>query len=64
MGGRRPGTNAGVKLFLGGDVMTGAEGIGGHEEYRDDLCLMYFPTVRPQGVRVEHTGDDLRQLTQ
>jgi poly-gamma-glutamate synthesis protein (capsule biosynthesis protein) len=23
MGGRRPGTNAGVKLFLCGDVMTG-----------------------------------------
>jgi len=35
-------------LYGAGDFIDDYEGISGHEEYRDDLRLMYFPTVRPQ----------------
>jgi poly-gamma-glutamate capsule biosynthesis protein CapA/YwtB (metallophosphatase superfamily) len=34
-------------LYGAGDFIDDYEGISGHEEYRDDLRLMYFPTVRP-----------------
>jgi poly-gamma-glutamate synthesis protein (capsule biosynthesis protein) len=30
-----------------GDLINDYEGIGGHEEYRDDLRLLYFVTVDP-----------------
>lgn len=43
-------------LYGAGDFIDDYEGITGHEEYRDDLRLMYFPTVRPE------TGE-LAQLT-
>lgn len=38
-------------LYGCGDLVDDYEGISGHEEYRDDLRLLYFATVRPD------TGD-------
>jgi poly-gamma-glutamate synthesis protein (capsule biosynthesis protein) len=38
-------------LYGCGDLIDDYEGIPGHEEFRDDLALMYFPTVDA------HTGD-------
>jgi poly-gamma-glutamate synthesis protein (capsule biosynthesis protein) len=32
-------------LYGCGDFLNDYEGIGGHEEYRDDLVLMYLPTL-------------------
>jgi poly-gamma-glutamate synthesis protein (capsule biosynthesis protein) len=32
-------------LYGAGDFITDYEGIGGHDEYRDDLVLMYLPEV-------------------
>ncbi len=32
-------------LYGCGDLINDYEGIGGYEEFRDDLTLMYFPTV-------------------
>jgi poly-gamma-glutamate synthesis protein (capsule biosynthesis protein) len=34
-----------------GDLINDYEGIGGHEEYRDDLRLLYFVTVDPDDGR-------------
>ncbi len=34
-------------LYGCGDFVNDYEGIGGHEEYRGDLALMYFPTMDP-----------------
>jgi poly-gamma-glutamate capsule biosynthesis protein CapA/YwtB (metallophosphatase superfamily) len=34
-------------LYGCGDLIDDYEGISGHEEYRDDLRLLYFATVRP-----------------
>ena len=34
-------------LYGCGDFLTDYEGIGGHEEFRDDLVLMYFPAIDP-----------------
>jgi poly-gamma-glutamate capsule biosynthesis protein CapA/YwtB (metallophosphatase superfamily) len=34
-------------LYGCGDFLTDYEGISGHEEYRADLALMYFPTLDP-----------------
>jgi poly-gamma-glutamate capsule biosynthesis protein CapA/YwtB (metallophosphatase superfamily) len=34
-------------LYGCGDFLDDYEGIGGYEEFRDDLTLMYFPTVDP-----------------
>ena len=36
-------------LYGCGDLITDYEGIGGHEQYRPDLSLMYLPTVDEQG---------------
>jgi len=33
-------------LYGCGDLLNDYEGIGGYEEFRDDLSLMYFPTLR------------------
>jgi poly-gamma-glutamate capsule biosynthesis protein CapA/YwtB (metallophosphatase superfamily) len=43
-------------LYGAGDFIDDYEGISGHEEYRDDLRLMYFPAVRPE-------SGELAQLT-
>jgi poly-gamma-glutamate capsule biosynthesis protein CapA/YwtB (metallophosphatase superfamily) len=34
-------------LYGCGDFINDYEGIGGYEEYRDDLVLMYFPRIDP-----------------
>lgn len=34
-------------LYGSGDLLNDYEGIGGHEEYRSDLSLMYFASVEP-----------------
>jgi poly-gamma-glutamate capsule biosynthesis protein CapA/YwtB (metallophosphatase superfamily) len=34
-------------LYGCGDFLNDYEGIGGHERYRPDLTLLYFPTVEP-----------------
>lgn len=37
---------AGKPIFYGcGDFLNDYEGIGGHEQFRGDLALMYFPTL-------------------
>jgi poly-gamma-glutamate capsule biosynthesis protein CapA/YwtB (metallophosphatase superfamily) len=35
-------------LYGCGDFINDYEGIGGYQEYRDDLALMYFPRIDPQ----------------
>jgi poly-gamma-glutamate synthesis protein (capsule biosynthesis protein) len=35
-------------LYGCGDFIDDYEGISGHERYRDDLVLMFFPTLSPQ----------------
>jgi poly-gamma-glutamate capsule biosynthesis protein CapA/YwtB (metallophosphatase superfamily) len=35
-------------LYGCGDFINDYEGIGGYEEYRNDLALMYFPRIDPQ----------------
>jgi poly-gamma-glutamate synthesis protein (capsule biosynthesis protein) len=35
-------------LYGCGDFIDDYEGIGGYEEYRDDLVLMYFPAIEPE----------------
>jgi poly-gamma-glutamate capsule biosynthesis protein CapA/YwtB (metallophosphatase superfamily) len=36
-------------LYSCGDLLNDYEGIGGYEEYRDDLGIMYFPTLAAEG---------------
>ncbi|NOR40301.1 MAG: poly-gamma-glutamate biosynthesis protein [Gammaproteobacteria bacterium] len=48
-----------------GDFLTDYEGISGNEEYRDDLGLMYFPTLDPESgrlLRLDLTPTRLRNL--
>ncbi len=40
-------------LYGCGDLLNDYEGIGGHEEFRADLSLMYFPTLDPATGRLE-----------
>jgi len=40
-------------LYGCGDFLDDYEGIAGYEEFRDDLTLMYFPTVEPETGRLE-----------
>jgi len=40
-------------LYGCGDFFDDYEGIGGYEAFRDDLVLMYFPTIRPSDGRLE-----------
>ncbi len=35
-------------IYGSGDLLNDYEGIGGHEEYRADLSLMYFPSIDPK----------------
>jgi poly-gamma-glutamate synthesis protein (capsule biosynthesis protein) len=39
-------------LYGCGDFIDDYEGISGYEQYRDDLALMYFPSVSPQDGRL------------
>ncbi len=48
-----------------GDFLTDYEGISGYEEYRDDLGLMYFPSLDPATGRLlqfEMTATRLKNL--
>jgi poly-gamma-glutamate synthesis protein (capsule biosynthesis protein) len=40
-------------LYGCGDFLNDYEGIGGYEQYRDDLTLMYFPSFDPTSGRLE-----------
>jgi poly-gamma-glutamate synthesis protein (capsule biosynthesis protein) len=42
-------------LYGAGDFLTDYEGIRGHEEFRDELGLMYFPTLGEEGRLLELT---------
>jgi poly-gamma-glutamate synthesis protein (capsule biosynthesis protein) len=45
--------HAGRPILYGcGDFLTDYEGIGGYEEFRDDLGLMYFPTLNVASGRL------------
>lgn len=35
-------------IYGAGDFINDYEGISGHDQYRDDLTLMYFPTLDPE----------------
>jgi poly-gamma-glutamate capsule biosynthesis protein CapA/YwtB (metallophosphatase superfamily) len=39
-------------LYGCGDLIDDYEGISGHEHYRDDLRLLYFPSVDPESGRL------------
>ena len=39
-------------LYGCGDFLNDYEGIGGHEQYRGDLVLMYFPAIEPETGRL------------
>jgi poly-gamma-glutamate capsule biosynthesis protein CapA/YwtB (metallophosphatase superfamily) len=40
-------------LYGCGDFLNDYEGIGGYEEYRGELSLMYFPSLDPASGRIE-----------
>lgn len=44
----------GLILYGCGDFLTDYEGIGGHEKYRGDLALMYFPEIDLATSRLLH----------
>ena len=44
--------NEKLVLYGCGDFLTDYEGIGGYEEFRGDLALMYFPTVDAETGRL------------
>jgi poly-gamma-glutamate capsule biosynthesis protein CapA/YwtB (metallophosphatase superfamily) len=58
----------GIEIYRGkpvlygcGDFLNDYEGIAGHENYRPDLTLMYFPVVNPaSGSLVEFTAVPMR----
>lgn len=41
-------------LYGCGDLIDDYEGIGGHEQYRDDLRLLYFVSLEPDTGRLDH----------
>jgi poly-gamma-glutamate synthesis protein (capsule biosynthesis protein) len=52
-------------LYGCGDFLTDYEGIGGYEEFRNDLGLMYFVTIDPSRaelVRLEMTPTQMRRF--
>ncbi len=52
-------------IYGSGDLLNDYEGIGGHEEYRADLSLMYFASVDPASgrlVRLQMTPTQMRNL--
>lgn len=52
-------------LYGCGDLLTDYEGIGGYEQFRGDLGLMYFPTLDPSTgrlVRFEATPTCVRRF--
>jgi len=52
-------------IYGSGDLLNDYEGIGGHEQYRADLSLMYFASVDPATgrlVRLQMTPTQIRHL--
>jgi poly-gamma-glutamate synthesis protein (capsule biosynthesis protein) len=52
-------------LYGCGDFIDDYEGISGHESYRDDLVLMFFPSLSPQAgqlVALEMTPLQIRHI--
>lgn len=52
-------------LYGCGDFINDYEGIGGHEEFRDDLVLMYFVSINPESgqlVGVEMVPMQIRKF--
>lgn len=51
-------------LYGCGDLIDDYEGISGYEEFRDDLALLYFPTVEPGGrlVGLRMTAMRIRKI--
>lgn len=52
-------------LYGCGDFLNDYEGIGGHDDYRDDLGLMYFPTIYPSAgtlVKLQMTPTRIRHF--
>jgi poly-gamma-glutamate synthesis protein (capsule biosynthesis protein) len=52
-------------LYGCGDFIDDYEGISGYEKYRDDLALMYFPSLRAGGgelLRLDITPMQIRRL--
>ncbi|HSE89904.1 MAG TPA: hypothetical protein VLJ79_27080 [Candidatus Binatia bacterium] len=45
-------------LYGCGDFFNDYEGIGGYEDYRGDLGLMYFADVDPRTGRASCAADD------
>ncbi|WP_374776923.1 CapA family protein [Streptomyces sp. NBC_01310] len=41
-------------LYGCGDLIDDYEGIGGHEQYRDDLRVLYFVVLEPDTGRLDH----------
>jgi len=51
-------------LYGCGDFIDDYEGIGGHEQYRDDLVLMFFPSLNRAGqtIGLRMTPMQIRQM--
>jgi poly-gamma-glutamate capsule biosynthesis protein CapA/YwtB (metallophosphatase superfamily) len=50
-------------LYGCGDFLNDYEGIGGHEQFRGDLALMYFPTMAAGRLtRLDMTATRTRHL--
>ena len=55
-----------IILYGCGDFINDYEGIGGHEDYRSDLSLMYFVTLNPASgdlLRLRMTPMQIRQMS-
>lgn len=51
----------GLVIYGCGDFIDDYEGIAGHERYRDDLRLLYFPTVRAETGAVTEVRMEVAQ---
>jgi len=57
--------NGKLIIYGSGDLLNDYEGIGGHEQYRADLALMYFADIDPQTgklVKLLMTPTQIRKL--
>jgi poly-gamma-glutamate synthesis protein (capsule biosynthesis protein) len=57
--------NGKLIIYGSGDLLNDYEGIGGHEQYRGDLALMYFASIDPGSgglVNLQMTPMQIRQL--
>ncbi|NNL07169.1 MAG: poly-gamma-glutamate biosynthesis protein, partial [Gammaproteobacteria bacterium] len=57
--------NGKLIIYGSGDLLNDYEGIGGHEQYRGDLALMYFASIDPgtgRLVNLQMTPMQIRKL--